>query len=251
MTQNTTHIILILLGGFVGGLAGGTLLGGGAATETEPLYTADGPQVSVQSEELAERVQGLEGTLAGMEAALDGLRAELADRQREPIAPPVAKKYTGRGRGGPQSAASGAPAEEERFAAYLEKLDEEEKVEREGREAERRDERMARRMERYTSELGLDGYQSQEMSRIMTESDKNRSAYFTEMRESGSFDRESIRETMTEMQGVVNDELGQILTEGQMSDYEAMQENSRRGWGGGGGGGSGRSNGSSHGGNEF
>ena len=249
MTQNTTHIILILLGGFVGGLAGGTLLGG-AATEAEPLYTADGPQVSAQSEELAERVQGLEGTLVGMEAALDGLRTELADRQREPIAPPVAKKYTGRGRGGPQSAASGAPAEEEeRFAAYLERLDEEEKVEREGREAERREERMVRRMDRYTSELGLDGYQSQEMSRIMTESDKNRSAYFTEMRESGSFDRESIRETMTEMQGVVNDELGQILTEGQMSDYEAMQENSRRGWGGGGG--SGRSNGSSHGGNEF
>ncbi len=249
MTQNTTHIALILLGGFVGGLVGSTLTGGPAVEIDTPLYMADATQEHRQSEELAQRVQGLEGTLAGMEAALDGLRTELADRRREPMAPPVAAEgRRGGRRGGPEAATGFAPEEEERFAAYLDKVEEAKKDERQAQEAERREERMARRMERYTNELGLDGYQSQEMSRIMSEADEKRSTYFTEMRESGSFDRESIRETMHEMQGSVNEQLGQVLTEGQMSDYEAMQEDSRRGWGGGG---SGRGGNNRGGGNEF
>jgi hypothetical protein len=33
MTQNTTHVLLILLGGFVGGLAGSALMGGSPDTD--------------------------------------------------------------------------------------------------------------------------------------------------------------------------------------------------------------------------
>ena len=111
MTQNTTHIALILLGGFVGGLVGSALMGGPAVETDPPLYMADAAQVDGQSEELAQRVQGLEGTLAGMEAALDGLRTELADRRREPMAPPVAAEGR-RGKRWPSTEATSNGGEE-------------------------------------------------------------------------------------------------------------------------------------------
>ena len=238
MTQNTTHVLLILLGGFVGGLAGSALMGGSPDTP-EPMISVDAGQAGMNdlSVELVDRLQNVEGSMAGLRATLDDMRAQLADRRREPLPPVDIRNAQG---GDSRRATRGSSANfgpsgelEERFSDFLEEREVQKAEERLEQEADRRAQRVERRIERYAERLGLNDYQSQEMARIMTNADQKRSAYFVELRESGDFDRTAVREAMHEMSAGTNDELAQLLDSDQMSEYESMQSESRGGWGGG------------------
>lgn len=234
MTQNTTHIThiaLILLGGFVGGLIGNTFFGG---PELSVAVDAGSAEASTPSE-FVTRLQNVEGSIAGMKASLDEMKTTLSERRREPL-PSNPSASSGRS----NASAGGLKAgEEERFSSYLEKREDAKAAERKAEEDERRAERATRRVERYVERLGLDSYQSQEMARIMATADEERSSYFREMRDSGDWDREAVREAMQEMSSNTTDQLSQLLNDDQMSEYESMQSEGRGGWGGWGGGGRG------------
>jgi len=80
--------------------------------------------------------------------------------------------------------------------AAIEKREADEAAEREEQRAVRRAEQLDRQMERYTQELGLDADQASQMKTILSETTEARNAFFSEMRESGTMDREMIREKM-------------------------------------------------------
>lgn len=234
MTKNSTQVLLILLGGFVGGLAGNVLTGDGASNPITITADAGDAVMDANSVEMANRLQQVEGSMAGMKATLDDMRIQMADRRREPL-----PSEELRGGGGPGNSRGGAASLgpegefEDRVSSFLDEREEGKAQERREQEAERRAQRVERRIERYAERLGLNDYQSQEMGRLMTEADEKRTAYFVELRESGDFDRTAVREAMHEMSAGTNDALAQLLDSDQMAEYEAMQSEGRGGWGGG------------------
>lgn len=118
--------------------------------------------------------------------------------------------------------------------AAIEKREADEAATREADRAVRLDERLDREMERWTSELGLSADQASEMKTILGDTTKARTDFFTEMRESGTMDRELMREKMTELGETQSEQLGNLLDATQMEKYTESSANS--GFGGFGGG---------------
>jgi hypothetical protein len=115
--------------------------------------------------------------------------------------------------------------------AAIEKREADEAAVREAERAAQREERLNAQMENYIKELGLDANQAAEMKTILNDATVARTAFFNEMRESGSMDRELMREKMTELSDTQNEALGNVLNPTQMGQYTEMSANS--GFGGG------------------
>ena len=243
--NQTSTALLVIVGGLAGGLVGSALF----STAGEPLndYSVEAPTLAVDSlagpNPLSQRVNALEEGIAILEGQLTRLREEAGRGPRRDVPPPDFRSDNQ-----PLAAAFHDPAFEETVLEVLEGREEAQRRERDERRAEQAKERMDRRMERYAEDLGLDAYQTQEMGRILSESEGKARAFFTELRESGNWDREEMRTTMTEMREGTMDQLSSILSVDQLGQYE--ESSSRSMWGGGRGGG-GRNSRGGGGGQEF
>jgi hypothetical protein len=81
------------------------------------------------------------------------------------------------------------------------------------------------------------------MGLILAEASSNRTEMFRELRDSGDWDRDAMRNSMTSMQEQTNTSLEGILSSTQMDTYLSEQESQRGNWGGGRGGRGGRGGG--------
>ena len=228
--NKTSTALLVILGGLAGGLVGSALFSN--AGESLNDYSAEAPALAVDSlavpNPLAQRVNALEEDIAILEGQLTRFREEAGRGPRRDVPPPDFRQDNR-----PLAAAFHDPAFEETVLEVLESREEAQRRERDERRALQAAERMDRRMERYVEELGLDAYQTQEMSRILLDSEQKARAFFSELRESGNWDREEMRTNMTEMREGTMDQLSSILSVDQLGQYE--ESSSRNRWGGGGG----------------
>lgn len=134
--------------------------------------------------------------------------------------------------------------------AAIEKREADESATRDAARDVQREERLERDMERWTEELGLSADQASQMKTILNDTTVARTEFFTEMRESGTMDRELMRERMTELGETQNEQLGNVLDTTQMATYTESSSSSFFGGGFGGrrGGGGGTSSGGTSGG---
>ncbi len=89
-------------------------------------------------------------------------------------------------------------------------------------------EEMAKReTEMLKKELNLDDATTEKLGEINLKYSKKRMEIFKEMRESGNFDREKMREKMTELDAEKNKELKKIFTEEQYEQYEKLMKEMR------------------------
>ncbi len=220
----------VVIGGIIGGWFGSTL----GVAESSGEEHAAAPASQSLNEEDQETMERMSRYLESLQVEMDLLRADFDRSERE--APSMAANTSGGRRevGAPPAIFSGPAPEvsEEQLSAMLDRRDAEKEAERRTRDDQRRKERIDRRMERYQESLGLSDAQTYDMGQIIAEADAARSNLFSEMRESGNWDRELIREQATAMNEKTNTALSGILSTTQMDSYLAEQENSR-GFGGG------------------
>ena len=217
----TLHFIL---GGLAGGLAGGLVafaLSTNSA-DTQSDYFAEAPKLAVDSvvgdDPLAQRVNSLEEDFSLLEGRLMRMREEVGQGPRRDELPLNSE---------PLAAAFQDPAFQDNVLEVLENREETQRREREDRRIEQAQNRMDRRMERYTADLGLSPYQTQEMGRILLEQDQKIRTYFEEFREGGGpADHADIRSTMAELRGGTREQLSLILSVDQMSQYEESSQGS-------------------------
>ena len=141
----------------------------------------------------------------------------------------------------------------------LDQKEEREEEARRLRREEARVERLTRRMEELTAELGLSPYQQDEMMAILNDEAARRDTLISAMRETGDFDRRAVRESMETLRGETRMSLETVLTPEQLQQYEDS-EGGRGGFrgprggrpdsGGGGGGSGGGGNGGGQGGGQ-
>ena len=220
-SSTTLHFIL---GGLAGGLAGG-LVAFALSTnsvDAQSDYSAEAPKLAVDSvvgdDPLAQRVNSLEEDFSLLEGELMRMREEVGQGPRRDVRPLNSE---------PLAAAFQDPAFQDNVLEVLENREETQRREREDRRIEQAQNRTDRRMERYTADLGLSPYQTQEMGRILLEQDQKIRTYFEEFRESGGPpDHSDIRSTMTELRGGTRDQLSLILSVDQMSQYEESSQGS-------------------------
>ena len=223
MNQIPTTLQLIL-GGLAGGLAGGLIafaLSTNSA-DTQSDYSAEAPKLAVDSvvgdDPLAQRVNSLEEDFDLLEGQLMRMREEVGQGPRRDALPLNSE---------PLAAAFRDPAFQDNVLEVLENREETQRREREDRRIGQAQNRMDRRMERYTADLGLSPYQTQEMGRILLQQDQKIRAYFEEFREGGGpADHGDIRSTMTDLRGGTRDQLSLILSVDQMSQYEESSQGS-------------------------
>ncbi|MDP6739306.1 MAG: hypothetical protein QF404_04745, partial [Planctomycetota bacterium] len=98
--------------------------------------------------------------------------------------------------------------------------------------------RMDRTMDDLTTKLGLDPSQSDQMRKLLTDRDIQRSEFFSGMRggNGAGFDRDTIRESMRVQGETFNTQLQTFLSPQQFEDYQGMNTGGPGGWGRGGGG---------------
>ena len=84
-----------------------------------------------------------------------------------------------------------------------------------------------RQTEMMQKELGLDKETTEKLAEINLKYSKKMMGTFKEMRESGSFDREKMREKMTKLDEEKNKELKKIFTEEQYEKYEKLMKEMR------------------------
>ncbi len=84
-----------------------------------------------------------------------------------------------------------------------------------------------RQTEMMQKELGLDKETTEKLAEINLKYSKKMMETFKEMRESGSFDREKMREKMTKLDEEKNKELKKIFTEEQYEKYEKLMKEMR------------------------
>jgi hypothetical protein len=230
--QASPTFTIAIIGGFVAGSLGGVLFSPSGGSSEPSLLPTEAASPS-GADEFEQRFLELGAENAAMKSSIEALRASVRGIEgRQPVAPPQGFEE------GPRRtlrdidpSVSFSAEEEARFGAYLDRVEQQKEDEREARRAEQRDERTERRMDRYATELGLDEYQRSEMSRVLTEQDKAMRDYWTTMRESGSFDRTSMRSDMESMRSATNEQLGQFLNTTQMESYSAMDQGGFGGFG--------------------
>jgi hypothetical protein len=84
--------------------------------------------------------------------------------------------------------------------------------------------RLQRELEGLTTELGLTKDQVEKVTPIVTEAQKKQSEAFAKMRESGSFDRDKMREERTKMQTETDKALKAVLTAEQGVKLDAFRK---------------------------
>lgn len=237
------QIFLLFVVGLAGGLMGSLILsdpaGQGGAGESSSSISTDSAdaRLTARLDELQDTLDILVEDVARQRSNLAILDTRLAGVQAERRS----NRDGDRGGAAPQDPFAGLdPSEiptgrgfDAAVIAAVEKREADAAAQREVERAQRREEQLERQMERYIEELGLDDYQAGQMKTILNDTSVARNEFFTEMRESGVMDRQLIREKMTEINDSQIEQLGNVLTSVQMSQYTEMTANA--GFGGGGG----------------
>ena len=223
--------ILFLLLALGGGAVGSSLFGPAVVPVVDSAtLVADNSELDARVDTLQREVDKLVGQLSLMNEQLAANSGRPLDdprgggRRGEPLA-----GGPGGAMGGPAVMMGGASMERE-FEAYLQQRDANKTAEREIKRAEQRKERASKQALKAQEKYGLDEYQTSVLEGALLAKDEARSKAFTEMRESGSFDREQMRETMTDIRETELNTLSSAFTAEQMSQYEADTES--RGFGG-------------------
>lgn len=217
-------VAIAVVGGFVAGALGGTLFSPAGTDAETPLLSMESSAGDYTDTDYEQRFVELSAQNAALNASIEALRASIRDLEgRRPAMLPPEQDLGRRPLAAIENPGEPFSAEEEeRFGAYLARIEQQKEDEREERRAQQRIERMERRMDRYTEELGLDAYQREQMTNVLTEMDTKMTAYWTEMRESGSFDRNDARAAMEDMRTQSETQLGQFLTTQQLETYSGM-----------------------------
>ena len=84
---------------------------------------------------------------------------------------------------------------------------------------------LAERIDRYTTDLGLDDYQSKELGALLTHEHERRGELMTDARENGTFT--NLREEIRELQRETRDGLELVLTPDQMEKYNETSRGGR------------------------
>lgn len=242
-TDRNTPLLaaLVVAAGLIGGWVAVTLGSPDASSEPQASLPAT-TYSNADWSDTSESVDTLTRSVEALQVEMDLLRADLDRGLRS--APKDAEIPAGSSRrvlAAPPSE-SPAPAEVDvaQVNAILDQREERESAERRERAAERSQGRIDRQMNQWRDTLGLNDAQTHDMGLILAEASSKRSEMFSELRNSGDWDRDAMRSSMTSMQEQTNTSLAGILNSTQMDTYLFEQENQRGGWGGWGGGRSGR-----------
>jgi hypothetical protein len=232
MNQALT-IILVLVIGFLGGLLGSSF-SGGSNSDSQYDMSIEGAAVA-DTQQLRDEISALEASNGSLRqqfemqassiAMLDERISNLSEWEAttESDALAFADMPTGQAFEGQVNAVI-----EQREAALA--------LERTEQRAERQAAALESRVERLAEELGLDAQQTEQFGEIIGETGEKRTAMFLEMRESGDFDRETMRSEMTTMREDEYSQLEGVLTPEQLTQYK---DSNSSGFGGGTRGGSG------------
>jgi hypothetical protein len=101
----------------------------------------------------------------------------------------------------------------------LEAKEDRERAERDERRREALEARLDERLADLTEKLGLNTYQAGELKRVLTSEQEARDTFFAEMRETGTWDREAMRDGMEEIRTTTRTELQTVLSAGQYEQY--------------------------------
>jgi hypothetical protein len=233
--QTGPILAVALLGGFAAGTVGGLLFAPSGPNDSNDPLLASAEGGSGEYESLQKKYSALAGENASLRASLDDLSRtvdSLANRrQAVPTATPEVVNKA-QDSYADQAAVPYTLEEEMRFSAYIDNLEKKKEEEREAEREERRVEQLARRVDRLSEELGLDTFQKGEMQRVLTESETATRDYFGAMRESGSFDRDAMRQGMADLNQKTTDSLAGFLNPAQLEQYQSSNNGLQRFFGG-------------------
>ncbi|MFT7664596.1 MAG: hypothetical protein ACI87A_002829 [Planctomycetota bacterium] len=227
--------------GICGALATSLFVIPSEAETTSPVVSIPEPTVvasGISKDELEHELDGLRATnnaLSQRVEELEQARVWARDRRQVVEASQVAPSDTREDQMKKAMASlanpdgSMAPELAEGVRKAFENFREEEREESEQRREEARLAELAIRIERYTTDLGLDDYQSKELGALLTNEQERRDEMMTEARENGSF--MNLRDEMRTLRDETRDGLELVLTPDQLEKYE---DTSRGGRGGGG-----------------
>lgn len=247
---------LIFVTGLIGGLIGSVLLADGGSSSTPS--SEDSSYTAAADEDLSKTLQALQAKVDTMGRTLELQSSTLLTMQDQMASAVEMDRALRQGTlpgGEPLPAGTGmamadiptGPGFDAALDAALQQRDEEEAAERAAAREERRKEQLEARVADLALELGLSESQTIEFGKILDESSKARSDFFTEMRETGAWgDRTTMREKMGEFRDTELESLGGLLNNEQLTQYTELTENS--GFGGGGRGGGNRGGGGNTGG---
>ena len=222
-------IIAVGIGALVGGAIGASLLGL-VASPAAPTPAAASPETI--TEYVAAETDGshiLE--IASLRTELDSLRDEVArlSSARESAVESVAT---------PVAAVTATAPSENMILDVLQRKEEREEEERRVEREQREQDALDRRVERIAEKLSLSAADQTTLAQIYTEERAKQTEMWTMMRE-GTMDRETIRESMTEVRDWRTEQL--TLSFGEDLAGQISEEGGGRGgfgdWGGGGRGG--------------
>ncbi|QDU86128.1 hypothetical protein Pla163_32770 [Planctomycetes bacterium Pla163] len=170
----------------------------------------------------------------GLEQRLDEVVGMLNRREVVPSA--VASEME---RAGPDTAAAAAPVPgdpqfEQAVAAAITRIEEREAAERDAEREQREADRMEERIAELTQSLGLNAYQQTEMRTLMIDNNAKTEEMRDKMR-SGEIDRTEIRDSFEAIRTEMDESLAGFLTPAQYDQYKEENNNRWGGFGGGGG----------------
>jgi hypothetical protein len=122
----------------------------------------------------------------------------------------------------PDSTAS--PGLETFVLDVLGEKEERERAEREERRLAALTDVLHERVQELSGELGLSSYQEQELFGVLSAEATRRDAFFEELRESGSWDRRTMRDTMGKLREETLTALQTVLTPEQLERYRELED---------------------------
>lgn len=246
LTQTLMMFVVGLLGGVVGALVISPAPSSEPNTSTEATA---GASVEKQLEEIQEQLDGLSrsvdlhgSTLSQLEDSQENIAQEMAESLAKGVLPDGTPLQMPLNMGDMPA----GPGFDSMVAAVIEQRDQEEAAARDERRREAQAQKIEERSKRLAEELGLDAVQTDQLAKVMTETNDARNAFFQEMRENGTWDRDAIREGMETLRTEESDKLDDFLTPTQLEQYSEQSNTFGGGFGGGrrgGGGGGGGNNG--------
>ena len=206
-----------MAGGVAGLLAGSVLSANSTSTPSVSLEEAPVLATELISDSpLAQRMNALEEDMVLLEGQLMRMREEAGQGPRRAAESPDVH---------PLAAAAQGAVFEESVLEVLEAREEAQLRRQEARRAEQAQSRMDRRMERYTADLNLSPYQTQEMGRILLDQDQKIHAFFEGFQAAdGLADHGDIRKSMTDLRAGTREQLVSVLSADQLSQYEESSQ---------------------------
>lgn len=117
-----------------------------------------------------------------------------------------------------------APGLESFVLDVLQEKEQRERTEREERRRTAVQDALQERVAELATELGLSPYQSQELSGILSGEATRRDALFAELRDTGVWDRRTMRDSMIKLREETDGALQTVLTPEQLARYRELEE---------------------------